>query len=182
MGGSGVAVSSYCTWPLRPEAKSRCRLPALRHAWPGKHHPPRSAGVHGCLWRLLLTWLLSRLAFGHGSLGRIGAHQCCRDSRGRGRHRSGRDRGLPELVNLGPSSRSQYAIWPAAILTPSDLPRTVRGRPPTSGGGCGDCYSVSYSPARGASLAKRTRFWRRCILAVEEWARSWSPVLIAVAR
>jgi hypothetical protein len=46
------------------------------------------------------------------------------------------------------SSRSQRAMWPTTTLTPSDLPRTVRGRPLASAGVCGDCYSVSYSPPR----------------------------------
>ena len=47
------------------------------------------------------------------------------------------------------SSRSQRAMWPTTALTPSDLPRSVRGRPLASAGVCGGCYSVSYSPAKG---------------------------------
>jgi hypothetical protein len=47
------------------------------------------------------------------------------------------------------SSRSQRAMRPSTTLTVSDLPRTVRGRPPASAG-CGGCYSVGYSPARAA--------------------------------
>jgi hypothetical protein len=46
--------------PLRPEAKLPCRLPGLWYAWPGKHRPLTSAGVRGCRWRLLLSWLLGR--------------------------------------------------------------------------------------------------------------------------
>ncbi len=48
------------------------------------------------------------------------------------------------------SSRSQRAMSPTTTLTVSDLPRTVRGRPLASAGVCGGCYSVGYSPARGA--------------------------------
>jgi hypothetical protein len=48
------------------------------------------------------------------------------------------------------SSRSQRAMWPATTLTLSDLPRAVRGRPLASADVCGGCYSVSYSPAKGA--------------------------------
>ena len=55
------------------------------------------------------------------------------------------------------SSRSQRVMWSTTALTPSDLPRTVRGRPQASAGVCGGCYSVSYSPAKGASLAKATQ-------------------------
>jgi hypothetical protein len=44
------------------------------------------------------------------------------------------------------SSRSQRVRSPATALTLSDLPRTVRGRPLASAGGCGGCYSFSYSP------------------------------------
>lgn len=41
-------------------------------------------------------------------------------------------------------------MWPTTTLTPSDLPRSIRGRPLASAGVCGGCYSVSYSPAKGA--------------------------------
>ena len=37
----------------------------------------------------------------------------------------------------------------------SDLPRTVRGRPQASAGVCGGCYSVSYSPTKGAVAGHR---------------------------
>jgi hypothetical protein len=52
---------------------------------------------------------------------------------------------------LDSSSRSQRVMWSTTALTPSDLPRTVRGRPLASVGVCGGCYSVSYSPAKGRS-------------------------------
>jgi hypothetical protein len=48
------------------------------------------------------------------------------------------------------SSRSQRAMWPTTAFTLSDLPCTVRGRPLASAGVCGGCYSVGYSPVRGA--------------------------------
>jgi len=48
-------------------------------------------------------------------------------------------------------SRSQRAMWPTTTPKLSDLPRTVRGRPLASAGVCGGCYSVSYSPAKGAN-------------------------------
>jgi len=41
--------------PVRPEAKSEYGLPALRHDWPENSRPSASAGVHWCLWWLLLT-------------------------------------------------------------------------------------------------------------------------------
>ena len=47
------------------------------------------------------------------------------------------------------SSRSQRARSPTTTLTPSDLPRTVRGRPLASAGVCGGCYSFSYSLVKG---------------------------------
>jgi hypothetical protein len=50
-----VFVTCLDLWPLRPEAELPCRLPGLRHAWPGKHRLSMSAGVRGCRWRLLLT-------------------------------------------------------------------------------------------------------------------------------
>jgi hypothetical protein len=63
----------------------------------------------------------------------------------------------PELVGVAgfepaaSSSRSQRGMWPTTTLTLSDLPRTVRGRPSMSAGVCGDCYSISYSPAKGVT-------------------------------
>ena len=55
-----------------------------------------------------------------------------------------------DALALASSSRSQRARSPTTALTPSDLPRTVRGGPLASAGVCGGCYSLSYSPAKGA--------------------------------
>ena len=59
-----------------------------------------------------------------------------------------------DAIIVASSSRSQRATWPTTTLTPSDLPRAVRGRvrgrPLASVGVCGGCYSFSYSPAKGA--------------------------------
>ena len=52
------------------------------------------------------------------------------------------------LLALASSSRSQRVMWPTTSLIPSDLPRTVRGRPLPSASFCGGCYSFSYSPVK----------------------------------
>ena len=74
---------------------------------------------------------------------------------------------------LLPSHRMGLAL---AILTTSDLPRTIRGRPTSAG--CLRRLLLILS-RQGASLAKKTRFSWRCILAAEEWACSRSLVSIA---
>ena len=51
--------------------------------------------------------------------------------------------GVAEFEPAASSSRSQRVMWSTTALTPSDLPRTVRGRPLASAGICGGCYSDS---------------------------------------
>src|SRR5262252_4540073 len=68
--------------------------------------------------------------------------------------RSGEDQMPSELVGVAgfepaaSSSRSQRAMRPTITFAPSDLPRSVRGRPLASAGIRGGCYSLSYSPPR----------------------------------
>ena len=98
---------------------------------------------------VLMSWTGSSL----GRPIRMHSHADCHSPLTRSR--SGRGYIPSELVGVAgfepaaSSSRSQRARSPTTTLTVSDLPRTVRGRPLTSAGVCGGCYSLSYSPAKG---------------------------------
>jgi hypothetical protein len=102
------------------------------------------AAVHGCLRALTAAVVAVTVAV--GDTNRPSASKAGSQARAITLHTAS-----PAFDSLASasSSRSQRAMWPTTTLTPSDLPRTVRGRPLASARACGGCYSFSYSPAMG---------------------------------
>jgi len=145
------------------------------------------------IWMALTLWTGS-------SLGRVGGTLSYSAPETR---RRGSDYMPSELVGVAgfepaaSSSRSQRVMWSTTVLTPSDLPRTVRGRPQASAGVCGGCYSVSYSPCQGcvarqgdvvvvatasaASVVIRDQWSRQPVVRVPRAAITRRPDQLAVA-